>query len=730
MTSIAAKPATAPRPAPARSVASSLGVSIDPIKVLRRHIVLIVVMAFIGAMIGFGAYIYADRTFPKYTGRVGFELLPQVRSAMDPLARGGDGGDSVLRSLRTEAEYLVSRDVLSDALKTNRDVRENTVWGRGFVGPDGNFAFDDAMRDLMKKVSPVVGRETNLFFLEWSAATPADVPVVLNAIADSYIRFRTSIEMRQFDAALAQFQVQVSQLETAINQRQLAVEEFIKTNSLTALDSARESQLMDTAKSITSSISRTIQSRVGAESTKKQIEDKLRGTIEFSQDDRQAAEEDPNIRALTQRVNSARVALNLARDRYRPGHAELRLREQEVAAAEAEREAGIREQIRRNLNSQLTSTILALEVIDSQLEDLKAQSDEKTEQLRDTTALIAQYRTMEKDLRQHEERRAEFEKVIRDTFVIKAREDARRVRRAFAATVPHEKSFPKLLTFVPLGAIALAGLVTGVVFLREILDQRVKGASDLAAIPGARVLGVIPDLDEDPTRCERAEMVVAERPQSVLAESYRQASVPLLKALDARGSRSLLVLGGLPGSGTTTVVTNLAAIDAAAGRRVLVIDANFRRPGLAAALKIRDDAPGLGDLLAGRAGLAEVIQPVSDGFDAITAGTPALRVFERLNTARFDAALAELRSGYDIVLVDAPPAIVAGEAIVLAGKVDAVVLVVRANQEQRGLVARLIRQLNDVRCDFLGVILNRPRVAAGGYLRKNYATMAGYARSS
>ncbi len=67
------------------------------------------------------------------------------------------------------------------------------------------------------------------------------------------------------------------------------------------------------------------------------------------------------------------------------------------------------------------------------------------------------------------------------------------------------------------------------------------------------------------------------------------------------------------------------------------------------------------------------------------------------------------------MLIDTPPAIVAGDAIVLAGKVDATFLVVRAFQEQRGLVARLVSQLRDMPSQFLGIILNRPRNTAGGY---------------
>ena len=75
---------------------------------------------------------------------------------------------------------------------------------------------------------------------------------------------------------------------------------------------------------------------------------------------------------------------------------------------------------------------------------------------------------------------------------------------------------------------------------------------------------------------------------------------------------------------------------------------------------------------------------------------------------------------------EAPPAVVASESMVIANCVDAAVLVIRAQQEQRGLVSRLVHQLSDAQCESLGVLLNRPRGTAGGYFKKNFAAMAAY----
>lgn len=727
MTTLASKPAGS-KAASSRPSSPLSGVTIDPIKVVRRHVNLLIAMAVTGIIAGYGAFLYFDQYHSRYTGRVGFELLPQLREALEPTARLAEQGESVLRAARTEAEYLTSLDVLGAAV--TRDVREKTEWARQFVGSDGNFAFDLAIADLADVMRPVVTRDTNLFFLEWSTDKAADVPVVLNAVADAYIAIRASREQTQLDATIKQFEVKYSETNKKIADAAADLDSFIRSNNLTVLEDSRNSQLMVGVQDLQRQMTEAVGGLAVAESLKRQTDEKLRGTVEFSSDDRRRAEDDPNLRNLLSLINQQRIQLVAARERFGSQHSEVNRLEQLVKASMEEKESGVRDRIRRNLEADLKDSILRIEQMQRLQKDLEQEYRIKEAQLKDTAALISEAKNKRKVMEQLEDEANELQSVIRDTRLMRERPDARRVFTAFPATTPRVKSFPSLKMFLPLGLALFVGLTLGVIFLREILDQRVKGSSDLAVIPGAKVLGSIPDIMDDPTRCERTEMVVMERPQSVLAESYRQVSVPLSKSLAASESKILLLVGGLPGAGTTSIASNLAAIDSVAGRKVLVIDANFRRPGVPAALGVREDGPGLGDLLAGKVELDQAIVNAHPNLDAITAGSPATRIFERLNTSRMDSLLAELRPRYDLIIVDAPPAVVAGEALVLANKVDAIALVVRANHEQRGLVARLIRQFSDLRCEFIGVILNRPRGTAGGYLRKNYATMAEYARGA
>jgi Mrp family chromosome partitioning ATPase len=94
------------------------------------------------------------------------------------------------------------------------------------------------------------------------------------------------------------------------------------------------------------------------------------------------------------------------------------------------------------------------------------------------------------------------------------------------------------------------------------------------------------------------------------------------------------------------------------------------------------------------------------------------------------SVFAQLRDQYDLVLIDAPPSIVAGDALLLANLVDAISLVVHADRDDRGLVARVLRELGESRAEILGVTLNAAVGTVGGYFRKNYLAMISYSDQS
>ncbi len=718
MTTAAQKP-SADRSGPRSAVpVVQPGIRIDPIRVLRQNQWKIVIGVVIGVLCGAGAKMVFDRTYPLYSGRVLFELRHAITNPDDIVAGDSRNEETVERLAQTEASRLTSRELLLKAIR-KRDI-ENTEWCNKFK-QDGQFVADLAVDALERELRAGFQKRTQYFSLSWSTNVDADVPIVLNAVADTYIEVRKSEDDRRFTQNSDVFSSTAKNLDSDLKSLADQIFEFISKNNMGSRDGGAGDivqRMDDTGRRM----NETKGQLSVAISQRNQAWAKLQGTMAPSAEDVRTAEEDPVVQRINSSLKDVRISLDLAAKKFTPDHREYIGAQRTVNAVEQEHDVELKKVLRRNLTADLKLFGDRSETMAELLRSYEEDFAKQELRLKDFTAASAQLNQMTERQRRMEEQRSKMLDVMNQLNSLKAREDARAVTIAQRALTPRERSFPKWTIMVPLGALLGLVSVLGVAFLREVLDQRVRYASDLAGMHG-RLLGVIPDVADDPTGVKRAENAIREAPQSVLAESLRQTASHVQKHM--RGHKTLLVIGGLPGAGVTAIITNLAESIASSGRRVLLVDADLRRPTLGKALGVNTTI-GLGDVLAGKAKIEDVITEVSEQIYLIGAGSPEHRVFERLATAAADDFLAQAKSMFDIVVIDAPPAIVAGDAMILAAKVDATVLVVRAFQEQRGLVSRLIAQLNDMPSQFVGIVFNRPRNTAGGYFRKNYEAMAGY----
>lgn len=700
----------------------------DPFRVLRKHLNVIAASAVIGIIFGVAAWVALLRFFPQYSAFAAFEIVAALKDASQTTTGDLDKEDTVIRIARTEAMFVLSNSVLTAAV-THPEIRR-TEWAKGFM-KDGVFQVHDAVEELEEDLKVNYLSDTNLFEMRWSTSVPEDLPMLLNTVQDTYLAKRGELEDLKWGGDLNMFMGQEQELQRAITTLQEEMDTFVRTHNIYTLEQITSHPISYEVNSLNQTIASVKSSLSLMNTNLEQVVLKLEGEIEYSPDDRLLAEQDPSIQQLTHTIVSLKVGLAALGDTVSPDLQSYKSMQNNLRAAERVKEESLKEVILRNLNGSLKSLRNQIDQSTQLLQQLQAQLTEKDTALVQLAGKVSEYESL---VQRRDMNYAELEVVrtlVADLKRLRQRAAADRVQKFTSAVTPREKSFPQPEIIIPLGFLMVVGATVGFIFLRELTDKSVKSASDLAIVPGARVLGVVPDLQDDPTRINRAELAIREEPRSVIAESYRQTCTPVLRAMERNGHQSLVVVGGMPGAGSTTVVTNLAAFIAAGGKRVVVIDGNFRRPTLAKAMNCPGgDGAGLGDLLAERASLRETIVSCGGGIDLIGAGTPANRVYERLNNGQIDSVLAELRSLYDFVIIDAPPALVAGDAQVLANRTDAAVLVVRAHQEQRGLVARLISQFSATHSELIGVILNRPRWTAGGYFKKNFATMAEYSTKS
>ncbi|GAA2726858.1 polysaccharide biosynthesis tyrosine autokinase [Cellulomonas aerilata] len=277
------------------------------------------------------------------------------------------------------------------------------------------------------------------------------------------------------------------------------------------------------------------------------------------------------------------------------------------------------------------------------------------------------------------------------------------MRTVAPADVPRFPIAPNTRFLVATGL--LAGLVIGVVFAlaRELLDTKVRESKDVARVTDAAVLGSIGAR----TRLRDAGPVMQVEPHSQTAEAYRRLRTNL-RFLDFAGPlHSVVVTSPLPGDGKSTTSTNLALSLAEGPARVLLVDADLRRPSVAEYLGL-EGSVGLTTVLIGGADLHEVVQPYGEGnLDVLPSGAIPPNPTQLLSSPAMVDLLAQMVASYDLVILDSPPLLPVADSAILARLADGALVVAAARKTRRPQLAEAIGSLNAVGAVCLGVVLNR-----------------------
>jgi|GEM_PF-1391968 capsular exopolysaccharide synthesis family protein len=256
----------------------------------------------------------------------------------------------------------------------------------------------------------------------------------------------------------------------------------------------------------------------------------------------------------------------------------------------------------------------------------------------------------------------------------------------------------------------LLALVFGVALVigLDALDNTIQTTNDVEELMGLPVLGIIPAQLPDPARASRITYL---DPLSPIAESYRLMRTDLLfsieeKELKGDKIRSIMVATGKPGQGATTTISNLAIALAQIGKKVILIDADLRYPKLHNVFGISNKV-GLSSLLEASASVDSAVHITEiPNLSVIPAGPVSLYPAEILSSAQMKVVRHELEKRADFVLFDTPSAIVFSDAAILASQLDAVLMVVRANNIPRGAEDFVRRMLDKAKANVLGVVLN------------------------
>lgn len=273
----------------------------------------------------------------------------------------------------------------------------------------------------------------------------------------------------------------------------------------------------------------------------------------------------------------------------------------------------------------------------------------------------------------------------------------------------------KMLTILLSAGIGFT-LAAAAAYLLDYLDDTIKTPEDVERLTNAPILGYLTELDI----VENGKLYVADNPRHPIVEEYRSLRTNLEFAGVDQPLSTLFVSSAEVQDGKSSVAANLAVIMAQAEKKVILVDADLRRPNLHNFFGFPNDY-GLSDVFRGKLEIEDSTKEWNNGMvSVITAGSPPPNPAELLGSKRMSEILEYLKSQADIVILDGPPFIVA-DAPVLASRVDGVLLVVRPGFTHQPALENMVEQIERAGARVVGVALNRiPLKSAMRYAGSRY----------
>jgi capsular exopolysaccharide synthesis family protein len=287
------------------------------------------------------------------------------------------------------------------------------------------------------------------------------------------------------------------------------------------------------------------------------------------------------------------------------------------------------------------------------------------------------------------------------------------IRIVEQAVIPSSPASPNKTVNGVLGIFLGLIFGLGLAFLMEYLDDRIRRVEDLKAFAPITLLGAVPEFDE-----ETVPLISRRDPNDPICESYRKIRNYLTK--NEKVINSLLITSAGPCEGKSTTVVNLAISVAREGKKVVILDMDLRRASLHRYFELPNDV-GMSDVLQARIPLDEVIQTTQiEGLRLLSSGPPFPDPGGLMESDQMGRLMSDLKSRFDLVILDSAPLLVKSDALVLARHVDGSVIVLESEKTTRRAVHEVMELMAKARIRPLGFVLNRFSIRKGRYHYQEY----------
>jgi len=551
-----------------------------------------------------------------------------------------------------------------------------------------------ARAQLLLRVDPV--KESRMVTLRVEYPDPKQAALIANTFAESYIAENLSVKFSTTQTASEWLEAQLRDLEAKLDSSSKELYRFKKEKDIVSTSfEDKQSMVSQRLVAINDALTKTRIQRAQLQARMEALRN-FRSTSDSEFGPANLLEQIANqqaIQGMKLRLVDLQNECADYRSKYLPDHPKI------VSCEERVRE------VRANLKQEL----------DSRLEAQAREYREISDTERNLIGLYNQAKDEAFKLNQNEEDYQRLKRTMDNNqrlydVVLKRLKDAslsglvqmsnvRIVDRARPIDIPVR---PNVLLNLLFGA--LLGIILGIlaVFGLEYLNTNVTAHEHIEQL-GLTFLGIVPNIGRE---VATPELAFHEKPKSSIAECCRSIRTNLLFMSPDRQLRSILVTSSAPQEGKTTIAANIAIAMADNGGRVLLLDADMRRPRTQRIFRTGHQL-GLSSVIVGAAKLDDAIKSTHvPGLSVLVSGPIPPNPAELLHADAFRALLRELEKRYERIIIDSPPVGVVADAAVLGAQVDGAIVVMRAGKTGREHALRTIRILRNVNARIFGAILN------------------------
>ncbi|HEY9810709.1 MAG TPA: polysaccharide biosynthesis tyrosine autokinase [Halomicronema sp.] len=630
------------------------------------------------------------------------------------------------KDLSTEIQILQSQALVAKAISQLESSSSNISVG-----------------EVIKNLSIRQAGQADVLIVSYTDTVPERAKAVLDALGATYINYSLDKQRSQATNAIGFIQQQLPSAQKSLNESAEAIRTFRQKYGVVDPDSYA-AQVVDLKRSLEQQ-KQAIE--VSVSKTEQQYQELQKQMASSGQNPQTALtntvlSEDAVYQKLAEQLKEIEAKYTLERTRFQDNHPVmqnllqqrqsllnlLQNRSQQVLGA-AVSQVNVSEvtsagATRQNLAQELVKIQTELASQNAQLQQLKETEKETAKRFDLIPELQQTYAELQREFKVKSEAVNNFLTKLQELQISEAQETApwRILEKPYVPNMPVSPNVPRNLL---LGLIAggLLGVATAI--LLERTDQRIKDAEEAKELGNLPCLGMVPRVSMPVLITNFRESQETDGYQSLLFTEAIRSLALNLRYLGPNGEvKTLGFTSSTPGEGKSTLTYNIGRALAELGHRVLLVDADMRKPTIHQLLN-KSNMFGLSTVIATDQGWRDIIYSTEGGFlDVLTSGPTPPNPVALLDSAKMSLLVQEWRQAYDYVLVDTPPVVGVTDAQTVAPKLDRMVLVAGVERATRSSLSEGIEVLERSRCNMAGMIVNFVDRQQDGYYSAYYSYYA------